>query len=73
MEADYITMDLMLEAMKTLLCNEDNLSRGFALDFNLLCINAKELYLDLDKSIGNLQSRLRGATTCGKFQKLSVP
>ena len=46
-EAEHITMDLMLKTMKQLLCNEEQLLEDFSLDINPLLIEVKE-YLRSD-------------------------
>lgn len=41
-QAEHITMDLMLKTMKQLLCDEEQFSEDFKLDINPLLVNVKE-------------------------------
>ena len=48
MEAEHITMDLVLKSIKQLLCIQKEYSREFALDINPLIVDVKR-YLDSDR------------------------
>ena len=48
MEAEHVTMDLMLKTMKQLLGNDNELNRDFTLDINPLLADIKD-YIDSDR------------------------